>query len=87
MIRVLKSNIAVELVEKEKVTSSGIILKSADPTEVSKGLVVAVGPDVTLVSIGDVVLPNWNAAIDKLSYEGQDMFIIPEREIVGIFEE
>jgi co-chaperonin GroES (HSP10) len=86
MINVLKNNVAVELIQKEKVTLSGIVLSSADPSEANKGTVVAVGPDVTMVKVGDTVLPNWNASKGKFTHEDQDLWIIPETEIVGIFE-
>jgi len=81
-----KNDVAVELIEKAKVTSSGIILKSADPSEANKGRVVAVGKDVTVVTVDDVVLPNWNAAKGKFTHEDQDLWIIPEKEIVGVFD-
>lgn len=87
MILPYKNTVAVELIEKTKVTESGIILKSSDPVEVSKGRVVAVGKDVTLVSEGDIILPNWNANKGKVTQDDVDLWIIPESEIVGVFEE
>jgi co-chaperonin GroES (HSP10) len=86
MINVLKNSVAIELIQKEKVTLSGIVLSSADPSEANKGTVVAVGPDVTMVKVGDTVLPNWNANKGKFTHEDQDLWIIPETEIVGVFE-
>ena len=86
MINVLKNNVAVELIEKEKVTPSGLILSAADPTEANKGVVVAIGPDVTSVQVGDIVLPNWNGNTGKFTHEDQDLWIIPEKQIVGIFD-
>jgi co-chaperonin GroES (HSP10) len=81
-----KNDIAVKLIEKAKVTSSGIILTSSDPVEVSKGRVVAVGRNVTVVSVNDVVLPNWNAFKGKFTHEDEELWIIPDKEIVGIFD-
>ena len=53
-----KTYVAVELIEKAKVTESGIILKSADPSEANKGRVIEIGKDVTMVNVGDIILPN-----------------------------
>lgn len=86
MILPTKKNVAVKLVEKEKVTMSGIILKSADPNEANKGLVASIGSDVTVVSVGDTVLPNWNANIGKVTYEDEEYYIIPEKEIVAVYD-
>ena len=86
MLRPIKNNVIVELIEKEKVTSSGIVLSSADPVEANKGKVVSIGPDVEMVKEGDMILPNWNAA-RKAKYNGIDYYIVSEDEIVLIFGE
>jgi co-chaperonin GroES (HSP10) len=86
MIVPTKKNVAVKLVDKEKITKSGIILKSADPDEVNKGIVASIGNGVTVVSVGDMVLPNWNANIGKVTYEDEEYYIIPEKEIVAVYD-
>ena len=86
MLRPIKNNVIVELIEKEKVTNSGIVLSSADPAEANKGKVLSLGPDVEVVKEGDMVLPNWNAA-RKAKYDGVDYYIVSEDEIVLIFGE
>jgi co-chaperonin GroES (HSP10) len=86
LLRPIKNNVIVELIEKEKVTSSGIVLSSADPVEANKGKVVSLGPDVEMVKEGDMILPNWNAA-RKAKYNGIDYYIVSEDEIVLIFGE
>ena len=86
MLNPIKKNVIVELIQKEKVTASGIVLTSADPEEVSRGKVLAIGSDVTDVAVGDIILANWNAA-KKTKYEGEEFYIVPEEQIVLIFEE
>ena len=78
--------IVVELLEKKKVTESGIILTSADPAEANRGLVHAVGPAVTELSAGDVILPNWNAG-RKVRVEDVDYYMMREGDVVLVFEE
>jgi co-chaperonin GroES (HSP10) len=85
MLKPIKSNIILELIQKEKVTSSGIVLASADPAEVNRGKVLSIGPDVEEVQVGDEVLPNWNAA-KKSKYQDQEFYVIDEEHIVGIFD-
>jgi co-chaperonin GroES (HSP10) len=86
ILKPIKSNVILELIEKEKVTEGGIILQKADPTEANRGLVVEVGPEVTDVQIGQEVLPNWNAA-KKMKFNDQNLYVVDEQEIVLIFEE
>jgi len=85
LLRPIKNNVIVELIEKEKITSSGIVLASADPAEANKGVVVSLGPDVEIIKEGDMVLPNWNAA-RKAKYDGVDYYIVSEDDIVLIFD-
>jgi chaperonin GroES len=84
MLKPLKKKIIVELIEKERTTTSGILLSSADPHEVSKGLVLAIGSDVEEVKVGDYILPNWNKA-PKTVFEGQDFYVVDEEDVVLIF--
>ncbi len=56
-LKPLNDVLIVEKVEKENVSASGIILTSSD--EADRAKVIAVGPDVTGVTVGDEVLINW----------------------------
>jgi co-chaperonin GroES (HSP10) len=85
MLKPIKSNVIIELIQKEKVTASGIILKSADPAEVNRASVLAIGPDVIDLAVGQEVLPNWNAA-KKSKYGDQEFYVIDQEEIVGVFD-
>ena len=86
MLKPIKNNVVLELIDKEKVTSSGIVLPSADPVEANKGKVVSLGPDVEMVKEGDMVLPNWNAA-RQIKYNEFEYYVVSEDDIVLIFEE
>jgi co-chaperonin GroES (HSP10) len=86
LLKPIKNNVIVELIDKEKVTSSGIVLPSADPVEANKGKVVSLGPDVEMVKEGDMVLPNWNAA-RQIKYNEFEYYVVSEDDIVLIFEE
>jgi chaperonin GroES len=85
-LKPLNDFLMVELIEKKKVTESGIILTSADPTEANRGLVHAIGSLVTEVAVGDKILPNWNAG-RKVKVEGIDYFMMRESDIVLVFED
>lgn len=60
-MRPLHDKIIVERIASTKTTSSGIILRSSEEPDRAK--VIAIGPDVDEVAVGDIVLLNWNGAI------------------------
>lgn len=85
MLAPIKNNVILELIEKEKVTSSGIVLTKADPNEANRGKVIAIGPLVEDIKVGEEVLPNWNKG-RKVKYDNKDIWVISEEDIVLIFE-
>jgi co-chaperonin GroES (HSP10) len=85
ILKPIKKNVIVSLVQKRKVSDSGIILNSADPTEANKARVLAIGDAVTMVEVGQKVLPNWNKAT-KTVHESKEYYIVPEDDIVLIFD-
>jgi len=85
MLKPIKNNVLLKLLEKDLTTESGIILKS-DVTQVNKGLVLEIGPDVTDVVVDETVLPNWNLA-KKIKHDGEDLFVIKQDDIVGVYDD
>jgi len=73
--------IIVERIEGEKVTASGILLKSSQEPDTT--IVVAVGPDVDEVVVGEKLLVNWNGSA-KLQDEHYRIHI---DNVIGVFEE
>ena len=85
MLQPLKNKLILKLIEKEKVTESGIVLVAADREEANKGVVVAIGEGVEDIQANDTVLPDWNKAT-KTRYENEDYYIIQQDDIVAIFD-
>ena len=74
-------NVLIERVAAQKATSSGIILKSAE--EPDKAKIIAIGPEIDEVTVGEVGVVNWNAAT-KVQDE---LYIINIDHIVLILED
>jgi len=67
-------------------SESGIILDMADSAqESSQATVIAIGPEVTLVKVGDVILPEWSKA-SIVSVNGAQRAIVDEDNITMIIE-
>ena len=76
----LRDDVLITRLEKTMETSTGIILTRNDDADKAK--VLAIGPQVTEVNVGDVVLANWNKSIKAL----EDTYLISVKEIVFVFE-
>jgi len=61
MIQPLSSKIAVKRIASLKQSAGGIYLQRTE--EPDRAEVLALGPKVTEVEVGDIVLLNWNGAI------------------------
>jgi len=85
-LRPLGNKLVVQLIQKETVSPGGIVLTRADATEATRGKVLAVGPDVLDIQVGDVILPNWNKA-KKVSNDGQSVYIVLDEDVVAVFED
>lgn len=82
----LKDRILVAENNSETKTESGIILEGATSVRESKrATVLAIGPDVKDVKVGDVILLEWNkAAVVKVGDAQRAM--IKEENVVAVFE-
>ena len=81
MIRPLGNKVVVEREStKENTTESGIILKSSQ--EPDKAVIIAIGPEVDEVQVGERVLLNWNKAT---KFEGE-MYVVPITEVIFVYE-
>lgn len=79
-IKPLRDNIIIEKEEKDLTTSGGIILQRTD--EADRARVVAIGPDVVDVQVGDLVIVNWN----KAQIINKDSFRINILEVIGVLD-
>lgn len=84
-VKPLNNTAIIEMLEKEKISAGGIILSKSDPKEITKGRVLAIGPNCKDVKIGDIILPNWNAA-RKNEMDNETFFVVSEDEIIIIFD-
>lgn len=77
-IKPLHDKVLIERIENVKQTSSGIILKNSEEPDRAK--VLAIGPDVTEVQVGDVVQPDWGKAAKV-----QEYFVVKIEDIAYIY--
>lgn len=79
-IKPLHDKVLIERLENVKETASGIILRHSE--EPDRARVLAIGPDVTEVQVGEVVQPDWGKAAKV-----QDYFVVKIEDIAYIYGE
>jgi len=84
-LKAIKNKLIIKLLKNKEFTKVGIFLTATDKAELTKALVLAVGPETQDVQVGDTILPNWNAA-EQTKFEKETYYIISEDEVVGIFD-
>jgi co-chaperonin GroES (HSP10) len=82
----LKDRVLVAENKRENTTESGIVLQGAGFDQSKSGTVLAVGPDVTDVQVGDVIYLEWNkASVVKIG--DSQRVIIKQENIVAVLEQ
>jgi len=82
----LKDFILVAEKKKEDKTESGLILSGIDlETGAKPAEVVAVGPDVKNVKIGDSIAIKWGEAL-AITVKGAQRALVSEEYVYGIFD-
>jgi co-chaperonin GroES (HSP10) len=83
----LGKKVLIAEIKRESTTSSGIIIEGKDAGGDSRsGKVLAVGPEVTSVSVDDKVLLEWNKAA-VVSIDGAQRVVVLEEHIVAVLED
>jgi chaperonin GroES len=82
----LKDRVLVAENKRENTTESGIVLQGAGFDQSKSGTVLAIGPEVTDVKVGDVIYLEWNkAAVVKIG--DAQRVIIKQENIVAVLEQ
>ena len=82
----LKTQVLVAENKKEDTTESGIIIEGTRGIgNTAKATVLAVGPDVTDVKVGDVILLDWTKA-SPVKVGDVQRAMIKEEFIIGVFD-
>ena len=86
IVKPLKKNVLVAQVEREAATTSGIILQGASGDgNTATAKILAIGPDVTEVAVGDEVFLTWSKG-KPVTVDGAQRVMIAEEDIVAVLE-
>lgn len=93
MLKPLADRVVIKMLESEETTKSGILLASASKEKPQIAEVLEIGPGgkvdgkevEMLVKKGDKVVVNKYAGTE-IKYEGQDLIIVRQSDILAIVE-
>lgn len=86
MIKPTSKNVLVAENIRPNVSSGGIVLQSLRDTDTKTATVLAIGPDVKFVSVGDKIYLDWSKG-SVVNDEGSQRVIISEDHILMVVEE
>ena len=81
----LNSKVLLAENKSEQKTSSGIIIEGASTADTKTGTVLAIGPDVKVVKVGDVIYLDW-AKCSVVKQGDKYRAIVDEEFITAIVE-
>jgi len=79
----LFNNVLIEIQKQETVTTSGIILTTAEDKKLEKATVLAVGEDCTKLKQGDTILFKSYSA-DTIELNRKEITFIKEEDVLAI---
>lgn len=92
-LKPLRDNVLVKRLKEEAVTKAGLFIPEVAQKQLNQGSVIDVGPGITQsgthipmsVKPGDKVYFGKYAG-SPINIDGEEMFVLPEREIFGVEE-
>ena len=84
-VRPLHDKVLIAEGKKDTVTDSGIILDGRGLGNTTPGIVIAIGPDVLDVKVGDTVYLDWSKG-KPVTVGGAQRVMIQEKEIIAVLE-
>jgi chaperonin GroES len=85
-IKPLKDFVLVAENKRKQETNSGIIIEGVSTADSRSGTVLAVGPNVTEVKVGDVIYLEWNKA-HVVTIDGAQRVMLKVENIVAVHED
>jgi co-chaperonin GroES (HSP10) len=83
-MKALGKRIIVEIQRREIASDAGIIISQKD-TAAQTALIVAVGPEVDIVTVGDVIVPDWRQ-LQEFKWENRTLYQVSEEHVLAVIE-
>lgn len=84
-VKPIRKNVLIAEQRNEYKSDAGLIIESNSAADSKTAKVLAVGPEVTMVAVGDTVMVEWNKG-KLVVVDGAQRVMISEDNIVGVLE-
>lgn len=81
----LTDRVVLEQIESEEKTSSGIILPDSAKEKPEQAKVVAIGPDVKGIKVGEIVLYTKYGP-NEVKVDGKEYLIVKEEDVMAVIK-
>ena len=81
----IKDRVAVVRVKSELQTESGIVLDGVKSGQADKAKVIAIGPLVDMVGVGDTILLDWSRVV-VTTIENNPVYLLSQDDINAVLE-
>ena len=85
-VRPLHDKVLIGEGKKDTMTESGIILDSQGAGNTTPGIVLAIGPEVLDIKVGDTVYLDWSKS-KPVTVDGAQRVMISVKEIIAVLED
>ena len=82
----IKNRVACIRVKSKNETTSGIIIEGIRTGEVDKAKVIAIGPDVDMVEVGNTLLIDWSK-VQAVTIEDAPVYFVSQDNIHAVLED
>jgi co-chaperonin GroES (HSP10) len=80
-IKPLKTKVALHQIDNEIKSEGGLFIVGGE-RETPQGVVIAIGPEVTDVEVGQTVMVDWA----KATHVGDGVLVVEQVNIIGVYE-
>lgn len=87
MLRPINDDVLLKKAAKQSHESATIFVPNDQETDKIIFEVMAIGPKVTDVKVGDLVIAPWTHVTDPFDVDGSPMGITAQEEILGVLED
>jgi len=86
MLKAIKKNVIIEMIQQETTTDSGLVLSGVSK-DIPQAQVIAVGPEVDCGLVaGDRVVVDW-ARVGRMDYKDKIYYVTGQSNILAVFVE
>ena len=83
----MRSDVLLERIPEPEILNTLIYVPDTDQTDVQQYRVVATGPEVKYLDVGDRVVASWSRMTPPITWDGRKVAVTDEVEILAVIDD